>query len=91
MFNHHQLPRASRPPFGDSKGGSQILTRAIAKILVALPIESSFLSVFFQKEATIMRKIRCNNFDAKPPQPAQIGLSLLEHFVALNGVSSARI
>jgi hypothetical protein len=67
MFNHHQLPRPSRQPFGNSNGGSRTLTRAVAKILVAMPNESSFLSVFFQKEATIMRKIRCNDFDANHP------------------------
>jgi hypothetical protein len=58
MFNHHQLPRPSRQPFADSNdGGSRILTRAIAEILEAMPNESSFLSVFFKKEAVIMKKI----------------------------------
>jgi hypothetical protein len=32
-----------------------------------MPNESSFLSVFFQKEAAIMKKMHCNDYDAKPP------------------------
>jgi hypothetical protein len=94
VFNHHQLPRPSRQPFAGSNGGSRILARANAEILVAMPNESSFLCVFFQKEATLMKKIRCNDFDAKPPgwrKSAKAGLSLQEHFVALDGVSSTRM
>jgi hypothetical protein len=70
VFNHYQLPRPSRQPFGDSNGASRTLTRANAEILEAIPNESSFLSVFFQKEAAIMEKIRCNDFDAESPRPA---------------------
>ena len=68
VFNHHQLPRPSRQPFANSNGGSRILARANAEILVAMPNESSFLSGFFQKEATLIKKIRCNYFDAETPQ-----------------------
>jgi len=67
MFNHHQLPRPSRRPSGDSNGGSRILTRAIAEILEAIPHESSFLSGFSKKEATLMKKMRYTDFDAKSP------------------------
>jgi hypothetical protein len=93
-FNCHQFPRPSRQPFADSNGGSRILTRANAEILEAIHHESSFLSVFFQKEVIIMKKIHCNNFDAVPPvgrKSAKAGLSLLEHFVALDGVSFSRM
>jgi hypothetical protein len=93
-FNCHQFPRPSRQPFADSNRGSRILARAIAKILVAMPDESSFLSVFFQKEALIMKKIHCGDFDTEPPggrKFANAGLSSLEHFVALDGVSSTRM
>jgi hypothetical protein len=91
-FNHHQLPRPSRQPFADSNGGSRIPTRAIAEILGTIAHESSFLSGFFQKEAVIMKKIHCNDFATEPPEgrkSAKAGLSSLEHFVALNGVSSS--
>jgi len=94
MFNHHQLPRPSRQPFVDSNGGSRMLTRTIAEILGVMPHESSFLSGFFQKEAIIMKKIHCNDFATKPPgghKSAKAGLSSLEHFVALDGVSSTRM
>jgi hypothetical protein len=94
VFNHHQLPRPSRQPFADSNGGSRIPTRAIAEILEAIPHESSFLSVFFQKEAVIMKKIHFNDFDTEPPgkrKSAKAGLSSLEHFVALDGVSFSRM
>jgi hypothetical protein len=71
LFNHNQLPRPSRLPFfSDSNEDSRILICANAEILVPMPNESSFLSVFFKKEAAIMKKIRRNDFDAKPPQPA---------------------
>jgi hypothetical protein len=55
----------SRSPIAN--GGSRILTRAIAEILEATPHESSFLSVFFQKEALIMKKMHCSDF--WPGQP----------------------
>jgi hypothetical protein len=93
-FNHHQLPRPSRQPFADSNGGSRILTRAIAEILEAKPHESSFLSVFFQKEVLIMKKIHCSDFWTRPTdgcKSAKAGLSSPEHFVALDGVSSSRM
>jgi len=93
-FNCHQFPRPSRQPFADSNCGIRILTRAIAEILEAIPHESSFLSGFFQKEALIMKKIHCNDFDTEPPgwrKSAKAGLSSLEHFVALDGVSSSRM
>jgi hypothetical protein len=41
-----------------------------------------------------MKKIRCNDFDAKPPdgrKSAKAGLSSPEHFVALGGVSFSRM
>jgi hypothetical protein len=41
-----------------------------------------------------MKKIHYNNFDAILPggrKSAKAGLSLLEHFVALNGVSFSRM
>jgi hypothetical protein len=94
VFNHHQLPRPSRQPFTNSNCGSRILTRAIAEILEAIPHESSFLSVFFQKEVIIMKKMHFNDFAAEPPggrKSAKAGLSSLEHFVALNGVSASRM
>jgi hypothetical protein len=94
VFNHYQLPSPSRQPFADSNGGSRILTRAIAEILEAITHESSFLSGFFQKEAVIMKKIHCNDFATEPPggrKSAKAGLSSLEHFVALDGVSSTRM
>src|SRR5208282_197251 len=77
MFNHHQLPRPSRQPFVDSNGGSRILTRAIAEILGAIPHESSFLSVFFQKEAVIIKRIHCNDFATEPPGGRKIRKSRL--------------
>jgi hypothetical protein len=82
----------SRSPIAN--GGSRILTRAIAEILEAIPHESSFLSGFFQKEALIMKKIHCNDFDTEPPggrKFAKAGLSSPEHFVALDGVSFSRM
>jgi hypothetical protein len=94
VFNCHQFPRPSRQPFADSNCGIRILTRAIGEILGAIPHESSFLSVFFQKEAIIIKKIHCIDFDTEPPggrKSAKAGLSLLEYFVALNGVSSTRM
>jgi hypothetical protein len=41
-----------------------------------------------------MKKIHCNDFATKPPgghKSAKAGLSSLEHFVALDGVSSTQI
>jgi hypothetical protein len=93
-FNGHQFPRPSRQPFADLNGGSRILTRAIAEILEAIHHESSFLSVFFQKEAIIMKKIHCSDFWTRPTdgcKSAKAGLSSPEHFVALDGVSSSRM
>jgi hypothetical protein len=93
-FNCHPFPRPSRQPFADSNCGIRILTRAIGEILEAIPHESSFLSVFFQKEALIMEKIHCNDFDTEPPggrKFAKAGLSSPQHFVALGGVSFSRI
>ncbi|MGB7748650.1 MAG: hypothetical protein WBN75_15350 [Verrucomicrobiia bacterium] len=59
-----------------------------------MPHESSFLSAFFQKEAIIILIIRQDDFDAEHASGrkfAKAGLSSLEHFVALDGVSSTWI
>jgi hypothetical protein len=59
--------RASPSTVRCFKWSSRIPTRTIAEILEANPNESSFLSDFFQKEAIIMKKIRCNDYDAEAP------------------------